>query len=93
MFVRCGALALRVSKFIPGFETVASTLAGVADMRMQRFLLLDLVSASLWVGSGLAIGYAFAPAVLRVLAWIEASGAWGTLALVLAVLGVVSHRA
>lgn len=62
-------------------------------MRLRRFRLLDLVGTSLWVSPGLALGYAFAPAVLRVLAWIEAAGAWGTLALVLAVLGVVSHRA
>jgi membrane protein DedA with SNARE-associated domain len=93
VFVRYGARALLVSKFIPGFATVASTLAGATEMRLRRFLLLDLAGTSLWVGSGLALGHAFAPTVLGVLAWLEASGTWGALALCVAVLGVAAQRA
>jgi membrane protein DedA with SNARE-associated domain len=58
-FERWGPLALVVAKFIPGFSTVASPLAGSARMNWFSFLVLDGLGSTLWAVSAVSIGIFF----------------------------------
>ena len=58
-FGRWGAKSLIVSKFIPGFGTIAPPLAGAMGTRRQTFLLFSLSGAALWAATGLTIGAIF----------------------------------
>jgi len=65
LFSRRGARSLLVAKFIPGLGTVAPPLAGIVQMRPQRFLLFDLGGAALWAGAFLSAGYVFSGEIER----------------------------
>ncbi|MEE8525118.1 MAG: VTT domain-containing protein [Thermoanaerobaculia bacterium] len=84
-FARYGARSLMVAKFIPGLNTAAPPLAGVFGMRRSRFLLFDSIGAVLWIGSFMALGYAFADQ-LELLAAEASRMGGGLLAVVLAAL-------
>ncbi len=58
-FAKYGARSLVVAKFVPGLNTAAPPMAGVFGMRRTRFLLFDSMGAVLWIGSFMALGYAF----------------------------------
>ena len=77
IFTRLGAPALLVAKFIPGFASVATALAGALRIPRGTFLLFDALGALLWVGGGLALGWLFAPAIRQIAAGIAQFGRWG----------------
>jgi membrane protein DedA with SNARE-associated domain len=58
-FARHGSRSLLVAKFIPGLAAVASPLAGIAGMRLSRFLLWDGLGALLWAGAYMGLGRVF----------------------------------
>lgn len=58
-FARHGMRSLLVAKFIPGVNTAAAPLAGAFNTAWWRFLLFDIVGATLWVGAFLALGWTF----------------------------------
>jgi membrane protein DedA with SNARE-associated domain/rhodanese-related sulfurtransferase len=58
-FYRRGAKTLLFSKWIPGLSSMAAPLAGSLNMRLSRFIRLDAVGVSLYVGTWLLIGFAF----------------------------------
>jgi membrane protein DedA with SNARE-associated domain/rhodanese-related sulfurtransferase len=74
-FNRFGAGSLVVAKFIPGFNTIAPPLAGAMGTATPRFILLSVIGALLWSGTGLAVGAAFHDSVGDVLAALESMGA------------------
>ena len=47
-FSRWGAKSLIVSKFIPGFGTIAPPLAGAMGTRRRTFMLFSMSGATLW---------------------------------------------
>jgi membrane protein DedA with SNARE-associated domain len=55
-FRRFGAKSLLVSKFIPGFNTIAAPLSGAIGTPMPRFLGFAVPGAVLWSATGLALG-------------------------------------
>jgi len=59
VFIRQGAKSLLVAKFIPGFGTVASPLAGVSLMPLHRFALFDALGIVIWTGCYIGLGYVF----------------------------------
>jgi membrane protein DedA with SNARE-associated domain len=59
LFSSQGARALLVAKFVPGLATVAPPLAGIIQMRPERFLACDFGGATLWAGVFLGAGYMF----------------------------------
>ncbi len=61
VFARWGARVLLVAKFVPGLNTVAAPLAGVARMPLGRFVRHDAGGALLWAGAYAGLGYAFSP--------------------------------
>ncbi len=77
IFTRWGASSLAVAKFVPGFASVATAMAGVVRLSRWRFLLFDAIGAALWSGVAIAVGYVFRDAVNEVLAVFEAMGKIG----------------
>jgi rhodanese-related sulfurtransferase len=84
IFERWGFYSLVVSKFIPGFSTVAPPVAGALRMPLGQFLLATLASASLWVGAALGVGLAFSDQIESILRLVATHG--GVAAAVLGVL-------
>jgi membrane protein DedA with SNARE-associated domain/rhodanese-related sulfurtransferase len=79
-FRRFGPKSLLVSKFIPGFNTIAAPLSGAIGTPLPRFLRFAVPGAVLWIGSGLALGAFFHKSVDRVL---DAIGLMGSTALMI----------
>lgn len=77
LFARWGAPSLMVAKFVPGFASVATAMAGSTRVPWPSFLFLDAIGAALWAGTGLALGWLFSSAIEDVLLTLEAWGRWG----------------
>jgi membrane protein DedA with SNARE-associated domain/rhodanese-related sulfurtransferase len=58
-FRRWGAKSLTVSKFIPGFNTIAAPVAGASGISRPQFLCFSIIGSALWAGTGIAIGAIF----------------------------------
>ena len=77
IFARWGARSLAVAKFIPGFASVATSMAGVVRLPVWKFVLFDAIGAALWSGVAIGLGYAFSGAINQVLAVFETLGKIG----------------
>ena len=71
IFERYGFFSVVVSKFVPGFSTVAPPIAGALEMRFGAFVAAAFASASLWVGAAMGAGYLFSTQVDWLLAWMS----------------------
>lgn len=71
IFERWGFFSVVVSKFIPGFSTVAPPIAGALRMGTGAFIVASTGSAVLWVGAAMVVGAAFARQIDAALAWME----------------------
>lgn len=56
LYSRWGAKSLLIAKFVPGFASIASALAGAVGTSPTRFALFDGLGALLWVGSAVLLG-------------------------------------
>ena len=83
-FRRFGVKSLLVSKFVPGFNTIAAPLSGAIGTRPRRFLGYSATGAALWSGTGILLGILFHDGVEDLLGWLETAG--GTALIVLATL-------
>jgi membrane protein DedA with SNARE-associated domain/rhodanese-related sulfurtransferase len=77
IFGRWGARSLAVAKFVPGFASVATSMAGVVRLPLWKFLLYDATGAALWAGVAILLGYLFREAINDVLAAFETLGRVG----------------
>jgi membrane protein DedA with SNARE-associated domain/rhodanese-related sulfurtransferase len=77
LFHKWGAPSLLLAKFIPGFASLASALAGALGTRAPVFLLFDCLGAAIWAGSALWLGWLFRSTVDDLLAVLESLGKWG----------------
>ncbi len=77
IFARFGVASLAVAKFIPGFASVATSMAGVVRVPLWKFLAFDTVGAVLWSGVALGLGYLFRDAINDVLKVFETMGRIG----------------
>lgn len=85
-FARFGPNSLLISKFIPGFNTIAQPLAGATGVSTGRFFLLSAGGGLLWSGVGLGVGVMFNDSIDDVLASLETTGGTALL-VVMAALG------
>ena len=76
-FTRWGPPSLLVAKFIPGFASLATVLAGTTKIRPLTFIFFDVLGAAIWVGVAVALGVLFQDAIADVLAVLVALGKWG----------------
>ena len=75
IFERYGFFSVVVSKFVPGFSTVAPPIAGALDMNFGAFVAAAFASAALWVGAAMGAGWIFSAQVEVVLAWMRDNAA------------------
>jgi membrane protein DedA with SNARE-associated domain/rhodanese-related sulfurtransferase len=87
IYARWGAPSLIISKYIPGFAAVATTLAGETGTSLRRFLFYDAIGAALWAGGAVALGAVFHTAVSALLLELESLGHYA-LMLLLAGIGL-----
>jgi membrane protein DedA with SNARE-associated domain/rhodanese-related sulfurtransferase len=83
-YMRWGPSSLLIAKFVPGFASVASALAGAIGTRSGRFLFFDMLGAALWSGSAIFLGSLFSSAIEDLLAILENLGKWGVILIALA---------
>ncbi|MGC1816240.1 MAG: VTT domain-containing protein [Casimicrobiaceae bacterium] len=81
IFERWGFFSVLVSKFVPGFSTVAPPIAGALRMGTGAFIVASTGSAVLWVGAAMVAGAAFARQIDVALAWMEGHAAAAALVL------------
>lgn len=81
IFERWGFYSLVVSKFVPGFSTVAPPVAGALSMKLPQFLAAAFASAALWVGAAMAAGALFRREIEWLLDWMARHAAFAGLAL------------
>jgi membrane protein DedA with SNARE-associated domain/rhodanese-related sulfurtransferase len=84
IFERFGPASMIFAKFIPGFASVATALAGAVRLRYGLFVLFDAIGAALWVGVGVALGYLFRDAVAEIMSTLQSLGRYGLLLLLVA---------
>jgi membrane protein DedA with SNARE-associated domain/rhodanese-related sulfurtransferase len=92
IFTRFGPASLVAAKFVPGFASVATALAGAMRIRRSAFLLFDAIGATLWVSVGLALGWLFSPAIEDIVATLAQLGKWGVLLLALVIAAFISGK-
>ncbi len=81
VFARWGAASMLVAKFVPGFASVSTAMAGAVRMPYWKFVVFDALGATLWVGAAVGLGYLFREALHDMLATLEALGRWGVVLL------------
>lgn len=73
IFERWGFFSVVVSKFVPGFATVAPPIAGALKMQTGAFVVASLASAALWVGAAMIAGVVFARQIDVALTWMASN--------------------
>jgi len=86
LFSRWGPASLLVAKFIPGFATIATSLAGSQRLPFALFVVLDAIGAALWAGVAIGLGVVFRDAVGSVLDVLAQMGRIGIAVLVVLLL-------
>ena len=84
IFERFGARSMLFAKFIPGFASVATGLAGAVRMRYGVFVFFDALGAGLWVGVGVAIGFLFRNAIDQAMNTLKELGKYGLMLVIAA---------
>ena len=85
IYARWGAPSLIVSKYVPGFAAVATTLAGETGTSLRRFVFYDSIGAALWAGGAVALGAVFHTAVGALLLDLESLGHYAFMLLIAAI--------
>jgi rhodanese-related sulfurtransferase len=65
------------AKFVPGFASVATAMAGAIRLNYFKFVAFDAVGAALWVGGGVGLGYLFRDAIGELMAKLASLGQYG----------------
>ena len=92
IFTRFGASSMLFAKFVPGFASVATAMAGAVGLRYWKFLLFDTMGALLWVGVAVALGRLFRDAIAEILDTLQALGKYGLLLVLVALAAYVASK-
>ena len=84
IFQRFGPASMLFAKFVPGFASVATALAGAIRLRYWTFVLFDAIGAALWVGAGVGLGYVFRDAIGDAMAKLSSLGKYGLMLVIAA---------
>lgn len=82
-FRRWGPKSLMVSKFVPGFNTIAPPLSGATGTPLTQFLLFSMTGSLLWAGTALTIGAIFYRSIDQVLTVLSTMGSTALLVIVI----------
>jgi membrane protein DedA with SNARE-associated domain/rhodanese-related sulfurtransferase len=92
IYLRWGAPSLLFAKFIPGFASVASALAGTIGTRRLTFIFFDSIGAALWAGLAIFLGSLFSAAVDDLLIVLAELGKWGGLLIIAAFAAFIATK-
>lgn len=92
LYGRWGPKSLLIAKFIPGFASIASALAGVVGTPRPVFVFYDTLGALIWVGSAVLLGSLFSTTVEDLLLVLTALGQWGLMLLATALAVFVARK-
>ncbi|MEH2569122.1 rhodanese-like domain-containing protein [Bradyrhizobium sp. AZCC 2289] len=87
VYARLGGLSLVVGKIMPGIGLISTALAGIADMSIVRFVALNCIGESLFIGLTVLLGVLFNSAILTFIETLAHLGAMG-IALILGALAI-----
>jgi membrane protein DedA with SNARE-associated domain/rhodanese-related sulfurtransferase len=93
IFERWGFYSVVVSKFVPGFSTVAPPIAGALRMSVGGFVMASIASATLWVGAAMGTGYLFTDQIALVLQWMASHLGLAVLAIMIVAGGYIAVKA
>ena len=79
IFQRFGPASMLFAKFVPGFASVATALAGALRLRYWVFLVFDAIGAGLWVSVGLGLGFLFRDAISDLMDKLASLGKYGSM--------------
>jgi membrane protein DedA with SNARE-associated domain/rhodanese-related sulfurtransferase len=82
IFQRFGPLSMVFAKFVPGFASVATALAGAIRLRYWLFVVFDAIGAALWVGVGVGLGFLFHQAIDEAMNALKALGEYGVMLII-----------
>jgi rhodanese-related sulfurtransferase len=77
IYSRWGARSLLVAKFIPGFASIASALAGTIGTSRTTFIVYDSMGAALWAGLAIFLGSLFSTTIDDLLSVLTELGQYG----------------
>ena len=92
LYLKLGPASLLFCKFIPGFASISSALAGSLKTKPITFLIFDCLGAAIWVGSGLLLGNLFSSVIDQLMDVLIALGKWGSLLIGLALVIFISKK-
>jgi membrane protein DedA with SNARE-associated domain len=90
---RWGSWAIVVSYFLPIPNALVYAAAGWTGMSLARFIVLDLIAASLWVGLAVGLGYAIGQSAVDVAKTVSHYSLYASIGLVVAIFGYQIWRA
>lgn len=91
-FTKWGPPVLLFAKFIPGFASVSTALAGDTRTPLSRFVLFDGIGALLWAGGAVLLGAIFHDAVNDILLTLEQLGKIGMLLILIALMAFIAVK-
>lgn len=89
LYAKWGLASLAFAKFVPGFATLAATLAGTTRANVAAFLFFDAIGALLWAGLAVTLGVVFHDAIDEALEVLAQLGLWGLAVLIAALAAFV----
>lgn len=92
IYTKWGAPSLLVAKFIPGFASVASAMAGTLGTKKISFIFFDSIGAALWAGLAIYLGSLFSTTVDDLLNVLLALGKWGSLLIIAALSAYIASK-
>jgi membrane protein DedA with SNARE-associated domain/rhodanese-related sulfurtransferase len=92
IFSRLGASSMLFAKFVPGFASVATAMAGAVGLRYWKFALFDAIGAALWVGAAIFLGRVFREAIGDVLDTLASMGKYGLLLVAIALAAYIASK-
>lgn len=92
IFQRFGPASMMFAKFIPGFASIATALAGAIKLRYWMFVLFDAIGAALWVGVAVGLGYLFRDAIGEVMDTLKSLGEYGLILVIAAFAAWVAFK-
>lgn len=92
IYTRWGAPSLLVAKFIPGFASVASAMAGALGTKRTSFIFFDSIGAMLWAGLAIYLGSLFSTTIDDLLNVLLALGKWGGLLVIAALTTYIASK-
>lgn len=92
LYLRIGPPALLVCKFVPGFASISSALAGSSGTKLLTFLIMDGLGAAIWAGSAFWLGITFSSVIDQLLLVLVEMGRWGAMLVIGGLITFVAYK-